>query len=65
LEVFPTPAPLSPEEQALADLVNRDPRIVTRQIAQSAITPQPQPVERIHIAAIHIPPLNPPDNGGN
>jgi len=65
LEVFPTPTPLTPEEQALAEMVNRNPGGVTRQIAQSATTPQSQQIEPIHIAAIQIPPLNPPDHGGN
>ncbi len=63
--VFPTPTPLSPEEQALAALVNRNPEKVARQIAQAGEASQPQPIEPLRIAAIHIPPLNPPDNGDN
>ncbi len=60
-DVFPTPTPLSPEVQALAALVNRNPE----RVAQTGETSQPQPIEPLHIAAIHIPPLNPPDNGDN
>lgn len=65
-EVFPTPTPLSPQEQAVAALVNsnsRDSKELAQQITQP--TPQGQPTEPLRIAAIHIPPLNPPDNGGN
>jgi hypothetical protein len=64
-EVFPTPAPLSPEEQALAAEVNRNAEGISRQVAQSADHGPEQPIEPLHIAAIHIPPLNPPDNGDN
>lgn len=63
LEVFPTPTPLSPQEQALADLVNRTPKEIAQEITQPAA--QPHPVEPLRVAAIHIPPLNPSDNGGN
>lgn len=61
LEVFPTPTALSPEEQALVGLVNRNPQ----EVAQSTSRDQQQPTEPIHIAVIEIPPLNPPDNGSN
>ena len=64
-EVFPTPTPLSPEEQALVALVNRDPEKVARRVAQPGDANQPQPIEPLRIAAIHIPPLTPPDNGDN
>jgi hypothetical protein len=64
-EVFPTPAPLSPEEQALAATVNRSPERIAKQIAQSGAPSQEEPIEPLRIAAIHIPPLNPPDNGDN
>ena len=63
LEVFPTPAPLSPQEQALLALVNRNSQDLAQQITQPAA--QPQPVEPLRIAAIHISPLNPPDNNSN
>jgi hypothetical protein len=65
-EVFPTPTPLSHEEQALVALVNRDThdsKELAQQITQPAL--QGQPLEPLRIAAIHIPPLNPPDNGNN
>jgi len=60
LEVFPTPMSLTPEEQALAALVNRNP-----DIRRSVISGQKPAVEPLSIAAIQIPPLNPPDRGGN
>jgi hypothetical protein len=64
-EVFPTPAPLTAQEQALAALVNRNPGDIAQSIAES----QKQPVEPLTIAAIHIPPLDvqpkgPSDRGG-
>lgn len=62
-EVFPTPTPLTPEEQALASLVNHSPEKLAQQIAQPAV--QPEPIKPVRIAAIHVPPLNPPDIGGN
>jgi len=61
-QVFPTPTPLSPEEQALGAAISRNPQAVARQIAQSATQSPEQPIEPLHIAEIHIPPLNPPDN---
>ena len=64
-EVFPTPAPLSPQEQAIAALVNRNRTEIAKQVAQSANQDPEQPIEPLHIAAIHIPPLYPPDNGAN
>ena len=67
-DVFPTPIPLSPAEEALVALVNRDSpdsKELARQITQPDPRGQPQPIEPLRIAAIHIPPLNPPDNGDN
>jgi hypothetical protein len=61
LEVFPTPTPLTSEEQALVALANRNPGDITQSFARN----QTQPVEPLRIAAIQIPPLSPPDNGGN
>jgi hypothetical protein len=61
-EVFPTPTPLTPQEQALAALVNRNPGDISQSIAK---TEQQQPIEPLRIAAIHIPPLNLPENGEN
>ena len=58
--VFPAPQPLSREEQALVSLANTRPSVAAQSIAESS-----QPVEPLSIAAIHIPPLNPPDKGGN
>ncbi len=64
LEVFPTPTPLSPEERALLT-AQGNPDGVPTQPAQSAAVLDRQSVEPLHIAAIEIPPLNPPRNGGN
>jgi hypothetical protein len=64
-EVFPTPAPLSPEEQALVAEVNRNPERVSRQVEPSAARSDEEPIEPLRVAAIHIPPLNPPDGGTN
>ncbi|HTA85962.1 MAG TPA: hypothetical protein VK729_06800 [Silvibacterium sp.] len=61
LEVFPTPTPLTSEEQALVALANRNLGDNTQPFARN----QTQPVEPLRIAVIQIPPLNPPDNGGN
>ena len=61
LEVFPMPTPLTSEEQALVALANRNLGDNTQPFARN----QTQPVEPLRIAVIQIPPLNPPDNGGN
>jgi hypothetical protein len=60
-EVFPTPTPLTPQEQALAALATRNPGNVSQSVAEA----QKQPVEPLEIAAIRIKPLNPPDKGQN
>jgi hypothetical protein len=60
-EVFPTPTPLTPQEQALASLATRNPGNVSQSVAEA----QKQPVEPLEIAAIRIKPLNPPDKGQN
>jgi hypothetical protein len=60
-EVFPTPTPLTPQEQALAALVNNNPGNVAQAVAES----QKQPVEPLSIAAIQIPLINPPAKGEN
>lgn len=62
-DVFPTPTPLSPEEQALVALANGDAERLSRQIPQRS--DPADPIEPLRVAAIHIPPLNPPDNGNN
>ncbi|MBV8114059.1 MAG: hypothetical protein JO300_04915 [Silvibacterium sp.] len=61
-EVFPTPAPLTAEEQAVLKLGNQRLEEVSAQTIQSTTQDLVQP---IHIAAIEIPPLNPPDNSSN
>ncbi|MFT4114007.1 hypothetical protein [Silvibacterium sp.] len=65
-EVFPTPTPLSPEEQTLMAMVRRDPR----QAQQAMSMPEQKPIEPLEIkpvmiAAIEVAPLNPPDKGKN
>jgi hypothetical protein len=55
-EIFPTPTPLTPQEQALAALAS-NPGNVSRSVAAA----QKQSVEPLEIAAIRIKPLNPPD----
>jgi len=60
-EVFPTPTPLTPQERALAALVNRNPGDIRQSVAET----EQQSIEPLRIAAIHIPPLNPPEKGEN
>jgi hypothetical protein len=60
-EIFPTPTPLTPQEQALADLANRNPGSVSQSVSKA----EKQPVEPLEIAAIQIQPLNPPGKGQN
>jgi hypothetical protein len=59
-EVFPTPEPLSREEQVLVYLAVRSPAV-----SAQVVDAKPHSVEPLGIAAIHIPSLNPPDHGGN
>jgi hypothetical protein len=61
LDVFPTPQPLSPEEQALAVFAAR----ATKTERQSLIEARAQADAPIRIAAIEVQPLNAPDNGDN
>lgn len=60
-EVFPTPTPLGPQEQALKSLVNGNPEEVRQSMADAA----KNAAEPIQIVALKIPPLSPPDHGGN
>lgn len=60
-EVFPTPIPLSPQEQALQAVVNKHPEDISRSMADAA----KDTAEPIQIVALKIPPLSPPDHGGN
>jgi hypothetical protein len=61
LEVFPAPAPLTKEERALTALVSQSPG----DASQSMANRQQNATEPVHIAAIQIPPINPPDKGEN
>jgi hypothetical protein len=55
LDVFPTPKPLTAEERALFVVAVQAPP----QVRQAIVKAQEQNKEPLHIAAIHIPPLEP------
>jgi hypothetical protein len=61
LDFFPTPQPLTPQEQALAVIATQTPAPELKALidAQKA-DDRPFP-----IAASHIPPFEPPDEGAN
>jgi len=61
LDVFPTPQPLTPEEQALAVFAAHAPESER----QSLIEAQANADAPLSIAAIQIQPLEPPDQGAN
>jgi len=61
LDVFPTPRPLTHAEQALAVFAVRAPEPER----ESLVKAQEQLEEPLHIAAIHIPLLELPDEGNN
>jgi hypothetical protein len=56
LDIFPTPQPLSPQEQALADFAARAPKSER----ESLMAAQQKTAAPLHIAAIEIKPLNLP-----
>jgi hypothetical protein len=59
LDVFPTPQALTPEERALALVATRTPAPVRNAL----LAAQTQDDAPVRIAAIHIPPIEPPDEG--
>jgi len=61
LDVFPTPQPLTPEEQAFVVFAARAPQSER----QALIEAHKQAEAPLSIAAIQIQPLDPPDQGGN
>ena len=61
LAVFPTPHPLTPEEQALAVVAAQTPTPELQALANA----QTQPGQLLNIATVHIPPLEPPNQGQN
>jgi hypothetical protein len=61
LDVFPTPHPLTPAEQALAAMARQTPTPELQALAGT----QTQTNVPVSIAAIHFPPLEPPDPGQN
>ncbi len=58
LDVFPSPAPLSKQEEALVGLLAETPAPQRQHLAVWL-----QPAKPIHIAAISIPSINPPEEG--
>jgi hypothetical protein len=58
-ETFPTPEPLTPQEQALVSFAYQNPAAKTQITAEA----QNHLVEPLKIAAIQIPPLDPPERG--
>ncbi|MDR5726516.1 MAG: hypothetical protein RB191_03505 [Terriglobia bacterium] len=61
LDVFPTPQPLTPQEQVLVAFATQAPESERKALLEM----QKQMSEPIRIAAIHIPPLEPPAPGAN
>ncbi|MDE3150299.1 MAG: hypothetical protein KGL37_12590 [Acidobacteriota bacterium] len=61
LDVFPTPRPLTPEEQALVEFAAH----ATKAERESFFAAQQQADEPLQIVAIQIPPLEPPAPGTN
>lgn len=61
LDVFPTPHPLTLEEQALALVAVHTPPPELQALAKARDDAEPP----MSIAAVHIPPLEPPDKGEN
>lgn len=65
-EVFPTPRPLSPEEQALAEFAAHATETERKSfIAAQEHLDEPIAIAAIHIAPIRISPLEPPQPGAN
>jgi hypothetical protein len=60
-DVFPTPQPLTRQEQALAVFAIRTPALEL----QALIEARKQDDAPVSITAIDIQPLEPPDQGGN
>jgi hypothetical protein len=58
LDVFPTPQPMSSEERALSVIAMQTPLPLRKALVEAQQDDSP-----IHIAAIHIPPLESPDQG--
>lgn len=61
LEIFPTPQPLTPQEQALVNFAAH----ASKSERESLVTAQQQADAPLHIAAIQIKPLQPPAAGAN
>ncbi|HEY3628411.1 MAG TPA: hypothetical protein VGL00_19140 [Terracidiphilus sp.] len=61
LDVFPTPQPLTPQEQALVVVAAQTPEPELRALIEA----EKQNGQPFPIAAAHIPPLEPPDEGAH
>lgn len=61
LDVFPTPQALTPEEQALVAFARQAPASERKALLEA----QKIKDEPLHIAAIYIPPIEPPEPDGN
>lgn len=61
LEIFPSPQPLGPQEQALVDFAAH----ATKSERESLIAAKPQTDAPLRIAALEIKPLEPPAAGAN
>jgi hypothetical protein len=59
LDVFPTPQPLTAEERALAVVITQTPLPARKALVEA----QSLDASPVRIAEIHIPPLEPPDQG--
>jgi hypothetical protein len=57
LDVFPTPQPLTAEERTLAAIANETPVPLRKALIEA----QSHPDAPLHVAAIRIPPIQPPD----
>jgi hypothetical protein len=61
LEVFPTPQPLGPQEQALVQLASP----AATPARQALLETKPQSDAPLEISAIRVPPISTPDEGKN
>lgn len=60
-DIFPSPRPLSPQERALVEFATQVPEPQRRAVVEA----QMQDDAPLRIADLHIPPLEPPDEGKN
>jgi len=66
LDIFPTPHPLSPAEQALVDFAAQAPKAAREDFVNDREQASgPIAIAAIRVASIRISPLEPPDTGSN